>query len=69
MAKNYKVKTIAILVRGNRMAKHGEVLSAAMFMSDPEELVKNGFLEETKDTPATEEVEKEVVKKESKPKK
>lgn len=68
MAKNYKVKTIAILVRGNRMAKHGEVLSAAMFMSDPEELVKNGFLEETKDTPATQEVEKEV-KKEEKPKK
>lgn len=69
MAKNYKVKTIAILVRGNRMAKHGEVLSAAMFMSDPEELVKNGFLEETKDTPAAE--EKEVVKKEvdTKPKK
>lgn len=68
MAKNYKVKTIAILVRGNRMAKHGEVLSSSMFMSDPEELVKNGFLEETKDTPATQEVEKEV-KKEEKPKK
>lgn len=67
MAKNYKVKTIAILVRGNRMANHGEVLSAAMFMSDPEELVRNGFLEETKDTPAAEETVKKEV--DTKPKK
>lgn len=59
MAK-YKVLPIAMLVRGNKMAKHGEIIDGVNLLSDADELVKAGFVEEVK------EVKEEI---ESKPKK
>lgn len=50
----YKVKVIAMLVKGNKMANHGEILEGNSFLSDAEDLVKSGFLtkvDEEQDTP------------------
>lgn len=50
----YKVKVIAMLVKGNKMANHGEILEGNSFLSNAEDLVKSGFLtkvEEQENTP------------------
>lgn len=49
MAK-YKVLPIAMLVRGNKMANHGEIVDGVNLLSNPEDLIKSGFVEEVKET-------------------
>lgn len=55
MAKEYKVLPIGMLIRGNRMAKHGEIVNEVNLLSDPDELVKAGFIEEVKEAKVKEE--------------
>lgn len=50
MAKKYKVLPIGMLIRGNRMAAHGEIVDEVNLLSNPEDLVKAGFIEEIKET-------------------
>ena len=49
MAK-YKVLPIAMLVRGNKMAEHGEIIDGVNLLSNPEDLIKSGFIEEVKES-------------------
>lgn len=44
----YKVKVIGMLIRGNKMANHGEIVNEVNLLSDPEQLIKDGFIEEVK---------------------
>jgi len=48
----YKVIVIGVLVRGNRIAEYGEVLTGGMFITPVDELVKGGYIEEVEDAPS-----------------
>ncbi len=41
----YKVKVIGMLVRGNKMAKYGEIVDEVNLLTDAKVLVKDGFVE------------------------
>lgn len=45
----YKVLPIAMLVRGNKMANHGEIVDGVNLLSDVDQLIKDGFIEEVKE--------------------
>lgn len=67
MAK-YKVLPIAMSIKNNGIAEHGDIVDESQLCSSAFDLIKDGFIELVEDV-EEEEVEKTVEKKASKPKK